>query len=363
MPAGPADLKAVVGDSVVTLSWTPVAGHRYRVERADGWNNEFKRIGDGLDAGGYVDKGLANGRAYRYRLVADGAASAKTTEPVVAFSEAALPAVVMGGVIAGDGRVVLSWEPAPDAITYKVFRSDSADGDFKPIGLPVAGQEFVDESAVNGKAFYYKVAPQRRGPLGPLSAVASARPDAAMLGAEWHSTDIGSVGKRGSASIHPQSGVVTVSGSGDNVWGKKDSLQYVWQKLSGNGTITVHVLNFDNTSDFALAGVMVRESLKIDSAMALLAVTPGKGCGLVHRPTNGSDCVWAGGAGHPWLRLVRDGSGITAMVSKDGANWSVHAKATVALPEEVMIGLAVSSHHNGRLDKVLYDNVKVEPGK
>jgi hypothetical protein len=59
------------------------------------------------------------------------------------------------------------------------------------------------------------------------------------------------------------------------------------------------------------------------------------------------------------VRLVRRGDTVSGYASADGENWTRVAVARVALGEQVLVGLAVTSHDNSALCTATFDNVRV----
>jgi hypothetical protein len=81
------------------------------------------------------------------------------------------------------------------------------------------------------------------------------------LPSSWSDSDIGSPAA-GSASY--ANGVFTVSGAGsDLMGGTSDSFHFVYQTLSGDGTIVARVASV--SSAYAEVGVMIRETLNSNS--------------------------------------------------------------------------------------------------
>src|SRR5436190_2227908 len=95
----------------------------------------------------------------------------------------------------------------------------------------------------------------------------------------WTGADVGSPVVRGSATdaqCDSSTGcpAFSVSGAGTGVAGTADQFMFLYQKLTGDGTITVRLLSLSG-SVTAEAGLMVRESLAADARHASLLVSAG----------------------------------------------------------------------------------------
>jgi hypothetical protein len=186
------------------------------------------------------------------------------------------------------------------------------------------------------------------------------------LPAPWVDGDIGSPGMAGSASY--ASGTFTVSGGGGDIWNTSDQFHFVYQSLSGDDTIIAHVGSEQDTSNWAKAGVMIRDGTGADASYVYMFVTPNNGAGweganLEYRDGAGSSSVGvsynAGITAPEWVKLVRSGNTFTGYYSADGVNWASAGSITVAMASTVDVGLAVTAHDNSQLNTATFDNVSV----
>jgi outer membrane protein assembly factor BamB/regulation of enolase protein 1 (concanavalin A-like superfamily) len=179
------------------------------------------------------------------------------------------------------------------------------------------------------------------------------------LPSPWVNTDVNDT-QPGSATY--ANGVFTAKGAGNDIWatpgGNLDQFNYTYQSLSGNATLTARVTSQTNTSPWAKAGVMVKQSTTAGSPYALLGVTPTNGMVFQY---NYNTSVNAGTYTFPeWLRLVRAGTTITAYTSPNGTTWTQVGTTTIAtLADPITVGLFVCSHASGSLSAVTFDNVTV----
>jgi uncharacterized repeat protein (TIGR01451 family) len=192
-----------------------------------------------------------------------------------------------------------------------------------------------------------------------------ARPKAIAdaLPAPWLDTDIGAPAAAGSAAW--ATGTFTVSGSGVDIWTTADSFHFVYQPLTGDGTIIAHVVSQDDTNEWAKAGVMIRNTLDADSPYADMVVTPAQGLAFQYRSDVGVDAIHVPGdlvAAPYWVKLVRTGDDFAGYVSEDGVTWTLVGETTIAMNVDLFIGLPVCSHDDGVLSTAVFDNVSVTGG-
>ena len=106
-----------------------------------------------------------------------------------------------------------------------------------------------------------------------------------MLPAPWEGQDVGSVRIVGMSACSEER--FTVKASGADIWGQADAFHFVAQPLSGDCTITARVVSLENTDQWAKAGVMIRTSLKPESAHVFVCISPVGNCSLQWRAKAG----------------------------------------------------------------------------
>jgi YD repeat-containing protein len=177
----------------------------------------------------------------------------------------------------------------------------------------------------------------------------------------WLDQDVGSVGVPGSATF--ASGVFTIQGAGNDVGGTGDEFHFVYQSLSGDGTITARIVSDPGSS--GQAGVMIRETLNSGSTNAFTAYFPQDAYFfLFYRSTTGaseSNTTDLIGKSLPyWAKLVRSGSNFTGYRSADGVNWvQIGSAQTIAMAQNVYAGFGVSSQSTSALSTATFDSVTV----
>jgi RHS repeat-associated protein len=181
------------------------------------------------------------------------------------------------------------------------------------------------------------------------------------LPTSWLDQDIGPVGTSGSATF--ANAVFTVKGAGQGFGGSSDGFHFVYQSLSGDGSILARVLSIQGNQYSTGAGVMIRETLNATSKFAYTELVPYSvsGCFWYRLTTSGSasDTCQSAGATPFWVMLVRSGSTFTSFVSTNGLNWVQVATETITMAETVYVGLAVTNATTASVATATFDSLSV----
>jgi hypothetical protein len=197
----------------------------------------------------------------------------------------------------------------------------------------------------------------------------------AAIPAGWQNQDIGTTG----GSANESNGTWTVSGDGADVWGGSDAFHYAYVPLVGNGEITARVVsNGTGSNTWAKGGVMIRETLDVNSKHMIMALTGSEGGGIAFQGrfqaagSNSSSLHGTVTASPPyWVKMTREGDTITGYHSADGVSWTLFAGGAdnaggtitnpidVTMASDVYIGLFVTAHAAGEVRTYTFDNVTV----
>ena len=198
--------------------------------------------------------------------------------------------------------------------------------------------------------------------LATILAGCSQTPTSLQQASDWQQEDIGNVQVAGYMEQSAGKALV-VHGAGAEIGGASDSFHFGYMGISGDTTISTHVTSFAAGAENAMVGVMVRATGDPGSPFALVALRSQGGVHMRDRVTAGAD------AGEPgsdtstsvprWIKLTRVGDTFTGYESADGTNWKKLGSATIAMPTEVLVGLAVSSSSASTLTYGTFDSTKV----
>lgn len=368
-PAAPAMGGATISATQVTLNWTETTTDvtSYTVLRSTD-NATFAAVGTAAGTStNYTDSTVAPATTYYYQVVASniaGNSPASNTTTAVTSQLAPAAPTAMTATAASPTQVNLAWtDNSSNETGFKVERSADGGTTFTQIALTAAGAiAYSDTTAVAGATYTYRVkATNAAGDSAYATAAAITTP---ALPSPWAQGDIGNVGVKGSATW--SAGVYTVKGGGAQISGSNDAFHYVYQSLTGDGTIVARVTAVGNTNASAGAGVMIRESLAAGAREASVLLTVSKGITFGRRTSTGGSTASssASGVAAPyWVKLVRSGNTFTAYRSSNGTTWTqIGSTATITMASTVYIGLAVTAHNNTAASTSTFDNVTVTGG-
>jgi TolB protein len=185
------------------------------------------------------------------------------------------------------------------------------------------------------------------------------------LGIFSDQADIGKAAKPGSVDFDPAKGEYLIAGGGANMWATNDAFHFVWEKMSGDFTLTANVSFIGtNGSPHRKACLVIRQTLDADSAYADAALhgvgltslqfreTPG---GLTHE-------IQANISAPGRLRLEKRGDYLTMSVAMAGEELHpASGSFRMHFEEPFFVGLAVCAHDNNAIERAVFSNVAITP--
>ncbi|GCE10473.1 NPCBM/NEW2 domain-containing protein [Tengunoibacter tsumagoiensis] len=202
----------------------------------------------------------------------------------------------------------------------------------------------------------------------PTSSVPTPTPTPSISGGAlptgYQAQDIGSVAIPGEATYDSTSNTFNTFSSGTDIWNSNDQFQYIYQTLTGDGSIVARVASQANTGGgWAKAGVMMRETLDPSSAHAFMMLSPGYGTNFQWRPSASSPTFSLGGSASTtapyWVKLTRTGNFFTGSTSSDGVTYTTVGSVNIPMGSSIYVGLASTSHDNANANITSFDNVAI----
>lgn len=330
-------------------------------------NGQFTINGGGSDIWGNVDQ-----FHYVYQpLTGDGAIVARVTSQANTSSWAKAGVMIKQSTTTGDPYTMVLVSPSNGIHMQSLFNTDVNGGPYNfPVWLKVAraGNTFTSYSSVDG--LNWTLIGSKTIQMSPTATIGlfttshnggslgSATFDhVSIMPSAWSDTDIGTPNMTGTTSYN--NGTFSVTGSGADIWGNADQLHFTYQPLSGDGTIIARVTGQTNTSSWAKAGIMIKQSTTAGSAYSSIFASPSNG---IHMQSMFNTDVNGGTYTFPvWLKLVRSGNSFSTYTSVDGSNWNFVGTKTIAMTPNTLFGLFTTSHNVNSASVATFDNVSVLP--
>jgi regulation of enolase protein 1 (concanavalin A-like superfamily) len=175
-------------------------------------------------------------------------------------------------------------------------------------------------------------------------------------------SDIGKVTKPGSETVTNDE--LTIVAAGRDIWEKHDEFYFGYKKIKGDFDIRIKVVSLSATHKYTKAGLMARTDLSDSSQHVYYQVFPDNsprnnnngGCEFQYRLVKGGamkaiypDPNTAGNFfnvlfPNTWIRLKRQGDVFESYFSNDNITWRLYSSFILKMPNELLVGLAVTSH-------------------
>jgi hypothetical protein len=171
--------------------------------------------------------------------------------------------------------------------------------------------------------------------------------------------------------VEEPAGTYTMTATGADIGGLSDQFRFVYQRLSGAGSITAQVLSVQNTNEWSKAGVMIRYRLDTTSPYAAVYLTPRYGCRFQARLGPAAEATSDSPVATPeqnaivapyWVKLERDNAfNFYGYYSSDGVTWQAMSWNPQKIPmtTDVYVGLALTSHNANALCRAQFVNVRI----
>ncbi|HEV7990418.1 MAG TPA: hypothetical protein VGP25_01245 [Gemmatimonadaceae bacterium] len=182
------------------------------------------------------------------------------------------------------------------------------------------------------------------------------------LGEFTTTVDVGNPTLKGSARYDEKSGSYAISGSGANIWAKKDAFRYVARPMKGDFILTTRAQLLGKGVDpHRKIGWMIRSTMD-SSSPHVSGVVHGDGLtSLQFRRTAGAETeqVQSTIKGADVIQLERRGRTYIMSVARYGDTLSAVQTTDIDLGDSVSVGLFVCAHNDTVMEKAVFSDVRI----
>src|SRR6266480_3373062 len=184
---------------------------------------------------------------------------------------------------------------------------------------------------------------------------------ASVLGAFESRGDVGKVLHPGSVEYDAAKKSYTIAGSGENMWFAADAFQFMWQKMSGDATLTADISFLGSGGNpHRKAVLMIRQSLDEDSVYADIALHGNGLTALQFRDEKGAltQEVQSLISAPKRLRIEKHGGYFTMWISNGNGEMEIAGGSPrIELKEPFYVGIGVCSHDKDLVERAVFSNV------
>jgi fibronectin type 3 domain-containing protein len=161
-PMPPASITtAVISATKIIVTWQPAAAaESYKVYRAIGQDDGYALMTpEPITVTSYSDEVVSSGNDYYYRITSLNklGEGEKSVYAVSSVHAPGPPESVTAAIISAT-KITVTWQPAADAESYKVYRSSAPDSGYTAItSAPITATSYSDETVSLGNDYYYRV--------------------------------------------------------------------------------------------------------------------------------------------------------------------------------------------------------------
>jgi TolB protein len=190
-------------------------------------------------------------------------------------------------------------------------------------------------------------------------------PGAAFVGIFEGHGDVGTVLHPGAVEYGAEKRSYTIAGSGENMWLGSDAFQFVWNKMSGDVTLTADISFLGKgVNEHRKAVLMIRQTLDADSLYADAALHGSGLTSLQYREEKGAETheIQANISAPKRLRIEKRGAYFSMWLADGSGEFRPAGGSTrIALKEPFYVGIGVCSHDKDVVEKAVFSNVELKP--
>ena len=190
----------------------------------------------------------------------------------------------------------------------------------------------------------------------------NANAQSSAVGIFENHNDVGTVLHPGAVEFDAAKQAYTISGSGENMWLAADAFQFVWQKMSGDVTLTADISFLTKTGNaHKKAALILRQSLDADSVYADVALHASGLTSLQFRDEKGAITreVQSNLSAPKRLRIAKRGDYVYMSLGDDSGLQPAGGWLRIPLQGSFYVGLGVCSHDKDVVETAAFSNVEL----
>jgi fibronectin type 3 domain-containing protein len=160
LPQAPTTLTTIAEKNSIKLSWKAVYNaQNYTVKRSETPGGTYQTIVDNIIDPSYTDTGISFGKTYYYVVTANNAIGVSNNSEEVQGTPGRQKPENPTNIITKvkNNNVYLTWDTSLNAVSYKVLRSESEDGEYKLLRESIKGISYKDSTVEENKTYYYQI--------------------------------------------------------------------------------------------------------------------------------------------------------------------------------------------------------------
>ena len=175
----------------------------------------------------------------------------------------------------------------------------------------------------------------------------------------WKAQNIGSYnfsGKAGTAN-----GMITITGTKNNLFEENDAFYYMYQNVKGNGDLSAMLRSQTDLNNKAYSGIMLRSSLDDGSAFISMSRKSGTdSLAIMVRDSEGQKSkIETFYMDRNWFKIQKEDTEIALLSSEDGISWDAEFSMTLELSTEFLAGLFNTTHTEHNFCTATFENTLV----
>ncbi len=195
-----------------------------------------------------------------------------------------------------------------------------------------------------------------------IFSISSTQAQQSMIGVFETSNDVGNPQNQGQTTYLSEEQSYLLSGSGTNMWGKKDEFHFAYKEIQGDFILRARVSFIGEGVDpHRKIGWSIRSTLQGDDQHVSAEVHGDGLTSLQFRKSPGgiTEQLVSTDSFPDVVQLERKGSTYIMSTAKFGKEFTTVTLPDFKLPNQVFVGIFICSHNSEVIEKAIFSNVRI----